>query len=124
MKKMVSIIIIICVGIGIFLFGIIKILPIIYKNSVNQVQRLILEKHSEVESVTVLYDHGIYSLELTLDIIFYDGRTLQLERVDKKGKGDIRIRKINGFGFRGYSTKASPKNNSYTQFLNHVIINT
>jgi hypothetical protein len=77
-------------------------MPIIYKNNIEKVKKRILKNNEDVELVEVLYDHGIYTLDLELDIYFYDGRRILLERVNKKGGGNIRISRIGPYGIRGY----------------------
>jgi hypothetical protein len=76
-------------------------MPIIYKSNIEVVKKRIL-KNKDVELVEVLFDHGIYTLDLELDIYFHDGRRILLEKVNKNGSGNIRISRIGPYGIRGY----------------------
>jgi hypothetical protein len=56
-----------------------------------------------VEKVEILYDSGIYYMELTLEITFHDGKKLLLIRVNKEKRGNIWLRRIGDYGIYAYS---------------------
>jgi hypothetical protein len=65
-----------------------------YKSSVEKLQSEILENNPGIKSVYVLYDHGVWSMSLRLEIIFHDGRCFMIDRVNKNQSGHIALHGI------------------------------
>jgi hypothetical protein len=88
----------------IFYLGLLSfvVLVVVFYFSIGSVQETILRENPEVKTVNDI-NEGYFDYSLKLDIVFYDGRILRIEGLNRQLKGDIRIERIGDYGFHGYT---------------------